>query len=1010
MVHGAAGIGKTRLLQWVEAEARKQGFRSLWGYCLKEEVSPFFPFEQVLRRLGSKDGAKDSSPGEGARSEGAPIDETASVVLFEEEKPRRLFEHLVELSRKHPCLLLSRERAHTLRQRFPQMGESARLLWLSRTEGEDVISPSQLDTLGELGENHLRHEPGSVLALAGLEYLVSQNSFLPVLRLVQFLRDVAEGTEGHLLLSVHPSAFDARESSLLEAEGEVVRPEAASDAGKPARSDPSRPTSAGEEPSSATLLRYVQTLETVSREGPILLILDDFQWADESSALAFQFLARNLRHAPVVLAMAVREKEAREGREERGTLEASAAVQSVVDQLGREGLLHHVVLHGLGAEESQSLVESSLGATLAAGESRRSSRTLFEVTAGNPYYLLQVLGQLREEGLARVTDGRAQLTLPASADGASPGGTTPRNGSALPTVRRMVQRQLEGLPSEQRALLETAALIGRSFDLPPLVDVLGRTREDLRARAERLATHLPILAEGEIPGGYTFQNLLLWEAAREGSTAEVRRSRCRALAEWYSSRRPEEVETIARLYHESGDRKHGLPWIRKAADRALQSQASDAVERYVRWAEDLLRGSDEDWESRVTEGVRLAEGIREQGALRDARRLLQGMLEAGPPPELQWGVERAMVEVEADLDARQARAHLEALEARVAALSGGPPAEARALLGVTRAHVLTLAGQWDEALRSAREALALLGAAGGGDPGERSQALYSAGWCLKQLGRLDEAREAFAEGRVAATVAERPGLVSSHTNGEGAVALLRGDLPAARRAFEDAADQCRRTGNIGRVASILLNLAEVNLNLGDLDAARRSTEEAQALSEKFDVPRVAANAAFRMGVLYQKERRWEEAVKAYRSALERYERLGLSDLSYSTRINLALLRGIMGDPRTALAEMDEMVRKSVGVDLRNLPLYHQTRAELKGFVGDTEGARRELERGLEAARASQNLLSEASVLEALGTWEQAHGDPSRAKVHRELAENLYHQCGLPRGPERSPGGSSPPSL
>lgn len=993
---GPAGVGKTRLLQWLESEAQGQGFRVLWGYCLKDDVSPFFPFEQVLHRLGPHSPAGGASSAE-AGAEGLPaVDPNAAVVIFEEEKPKRLFDHTLRLSCEGaPTLLLGRDRPAAVRQRFPTLPADARILWLSRTEGPDVVPPSHMDAIGEMAENHLRAKPGSVVALAGVEYLVSQNNFLPVLRLLQFLRDIAEGTGGKVLLSVHPAAFDAREFSLLEAEGEVVKSgpagsagggkggEAASPAGRPAN-----------EPSSATLLRYVQIFEAEARHRPLLLILDDFQWADEGSALAFQFLSRNLRRAPVMIVAGERDPEGKAGA---GGSPAETAVVDVLDNLDREGILRRLPLKGLAGTEARALVEAFLGAPLAPGPSQAASTTLEELTGGNPYYLLQVVGQLKEEGLAKEDGGKAFLSLPAASERTATGA---RGQAALPTLRRLVSLQLEGLPKEERALIETASLIGREFDLPPLIDVLGRAREDLRARAERMMVRPPLLVSVEQGKRFSFQDPIVWEVAREELPEADHRSRARALADWYASRRPEEMETIARLYHEAQDRAKGLPWIRKAADKALKTQAGDAVERYVRWAEDLLRGSGEDWEGRVNEGVRLAEGIREQGALRDARRLLQGLLEAGPPDSLKWRVQRALVSVQADIEPREAKARLEELEKGLAASPTGASAEAKALLAVTRAHVLTLGGSWEEGLASAREALSQLTALGGGDPSERSQALYAAGWCLKQMGRLDEAREFFAQGRAAAAVAERPGLLASHMNGEGAVALLRGDLPAARRAFEDAVEQARKTGNVARVAAMLLNLAEVDVNLGDLEETRKATLEAQTLAERFDVPRVAANAAFRMGVIYQREKKWAEARAQFQSALERYERLGLSDLAYAARINLALLRGIMGDPQAALLEMDEMVRKGVGVDLRNLPLYHQARAELKGFVGDADGTKRELERGLEAARSTQNLLAAASIHEALSNWEKAHGDPTRSKMQHEEAESLYRQCGIERSPNR----------
>ena len=237
LVDGPAGMGKTRLIHYLAESAKKEGFWVRWGYCLKEVMTPFFAFQQIFRNVTSEAG--DDPIPESSR----PL---PTLLLFEEDKPVRLLGSLTSIGRSHPCLIVSRERPAKLRQQSPALSPSVQMLWLSKGEGEDLVHPGEIDLLGERLASFFTENFGGVVAMMGLEYLTSQNSFLAVLRLVQFLRDLAEEYEGHLLLSFNPSAFEKKEVFLLQAEGEVV-PDS-----RPTQDSPVSP-----EAPSTTMLRYL---------------------------------------------------------------------------------------------------------------------------------------------------------------------------------------------------------------------------------------------------------------------------------------------------------------------------------------------------------------------------------------------------------------------------------------------------------------------------------------------------------------------------------------------------------------------------------------------------------------------------------------------------------------------------------------------------------------------------------------------------------------------------------
>ncbi|MCG7840552.1 MAG: DUF835 domain-containing protein, partial [Methanomassiliicoccales archaeon] len=91
------------------------------------------------------------------------------------------------------------------------------IIWLSNVGKEDSLRPKDLEKLSYSLEQFLNKEKGVVL-LDGLEYLITNNNFLTVLRFVQSLRDQVAINNSIMLMVLNPSTLDANELTLLEKE------------------------------------------------------------------------------------------------------------------------------------------------------------------------------------------------------------------------------------------------------------------------------------------------------------------------------------------------------------------------------------------------------------------------------------------------------------------------------------------------------------------------------------------------------------------------------------------------------------------------------------------------------------------------------------------------------------------------------------------------------------------------------------------------------------------------
>src|SRR2546426_289592 len=133
------------------------------------------------------------------------------------EEAYRLF--LIAHNTGKKGMIITRLFPQKVRERFGL--KDLPIVWLSNVGKEDSIRPKDLEKLSLAAEQFLSREKGVVL-LDAIEYLVTNNNFLTVLRLVQSIRDQVAVNNGVLLLSVNPSTLDAHQMTLLEREVDQV--------------------------------------------------------------------------------------------------------------------------------------------------------------------------------------------------------------------------------------------------------------------------------------------------------------------------------------------------------------------------------------------------------------------------------------------------------------------------------------------------------------------------------------------------------------------------------------------------------------------------------------------------------------------------------------------------------------------------------------------------------------------------------------------------------------------
>jgi len=297
-------------------------------------------------------------------------------------------------------------------------------------------------------------------------------------------------------------------------------------------------------------------LATAAAERPLLIVLDDLHWADASSLALLGHVASAERGARVLLAAAYRADEA-----------------PPLDALERDPRFERIELTGLGADDLRALVPSGAG--------EASLQAIHARTAGNPFYVGELVRALAAEG--RLGED---------------GGTVP---PLVPTrVREFVRRRVERLGPEVGPVLEVAAVAGR-FTIADLVRAAGASRPVIAAALERSTGAGLVVSAAGAPGHFAFAHAIVRDAVSETLTERRRGELHEAVGAALRARRDAgaDVDAAQLAHHALAAARDGAdpqPAWQAALDAAREAQSmlghAEAARHYADALEALALGAE----------------------------------------------------------------------------------------------------------------------------------------------------------------------------------------------------------------------------------------------------------------------------------------------------------------------------------------------------------------------------------------------------------------------------------
>ncbi len=309
-------------------------------------------------------------------------------------------------------------------------------------------------------------------------------------------------------------------------------------------------------------------LAAIAVPRPLLLLLDDLQWADTATLDLLCYLAQHQATSRLCILGAYRSDE----------LASHPALERSILDLTRSRQLTALALHPLTEADVAELTTALLGVP----PHPTLCQLLWKESEGNPFFLEEVLRAWLETGTLTLTPSQANIStslpesLPASISG-------------------LIHYRLARLPAEVLETLRTAAILGRTFAGSFLAEVMGQDEELVE---ERLLTAVRAgVLRSDPPEMYTFSHDTLRECLYSEVTATRRRRLHGFIGRILEARLDQEdAQQLAQLafhFAHSGDRARGATYSELAAAQAVRTAAHREAMHHYHAALDLLEKQDQ---------------------------------------------------------------------------------------------------------------------------------------------------------------------------------------------------------------------------------------------------------------------------------------------------------------------------------------------------------------------------------------------------------------------------------
>ncbi len=310
-----------------------------------------------------------------------------------------------------------------------------------------------------------------------------------------------------------------------------------------------------------------QFVTNISRETPLLVILDDLQWTDQSSLLLMHYLARGAYKEPLLLLGAYRDT----------YIDQQHPLSPILAELNRERLLQSVPLKRLSFDDTAKMIERTLEQE---DVSKALCELVYEKTRGNPFFVEEVIKSLKEEEVI-YQEGDKWKTKEVS------------RIEFPKTVKDVIMKRVSRLDDECQRVLTLASFLGRDCAFEALSGATDLEEGDLLEIVDKMHKS-GLMTETVVHGEEvcSFADIIVRDVVHE-EVSPLRHKRLHqavgsVLEKVYAEKIDEHSGELALHFLESGDKEKALYYFVNAGEKAAHIYANDEAIHYFQSALRLL--------------------------------------------------------------------------------------------------------------------------------------------------------------------------------------------------------------------------------------------------------------------------------------------------------------------------------------------------------------------------------------------------------------------------------------
>jgi predicted ATPase len=631
---------------------------------------------------------------------------------------------------------------------------------------------------------------------------------------------------------------------------------------------------------------FSQFISNISKETPLLVVLDDLQWTDSTSLLLLHYLARGAHRSSLLLLGAYRSTD----------IDSKHPLTAVLTELNRERLLQSVSLKRMSLSDISDMIKQTLEQDDVPAE---FCRLVYEKTRGNPFFAEEVIKSLKEEEIIHREKNRWSIKEVSRIEFPE-------------TVKSVVKARIDRLDEECQNVLTFASFIGNDFTCEALAAVAGIEENKLLDLIEKLlktglAKHRVIRGEDAC----SFADIIIRDVVYE-EVSPFRRKKLHntvgcALEKVYAKKIDEHFGELALHFLESGEKDKALDYFLKAGERAARIYANSEAASYFQSALRLLEEKGDELQRKALVLERLGD-IKKLAGEYDAcikywdetLLLLTKLSEMRQISSLHKKMAFVLWDTLGDVE--RAKEHH---EASLKILEAEPECVELARLYNDMAHMHWRNGEVPKALSLAQKALAIAQKLNALDAVAYSYDVMSV--CLALAGDSKKARE-YANRALNIALENDYLEVAVLLYWRVAFAFPFEEYQKRLEYLEKGFALARKLGNMSRQTTFMRTLAGEFESMGELDKAVGLGEEALELCNKISDRTSLPYCLQVLGRVFLRKGEWDKSEQYFTKAMEQSRKLKEFQQIAWSHYHFGLLHFDRGEYAKAKESFEEAMR------------------------------------------------------------------------------------------------------